>query len=274
MVVDPRRDHRIAIPNPEQSEALHSPNACASCHLARPLPKAPKSDSFVSPIRQSDLASDDLLIKLGGIQQTMNLPPAQREPLLAPLKDHPSRAIRLTVAPLIGGSPEYREWLAHDADRAESLVALAALQSPAEARATFEKALQRDPTSLLAYLNYADFHRAQGSDAAAEPLLRKALDMYPDSASAHHTLGLLLVRQKRADAAVPELGRAADLAPNDSGYVYIYAVALYTTGKTDEALATLARARAKFPSNEAIQSAISAYCEDQRSRGRSHSTCR
>lgn len=32
MVVDARRDHRIAVPRPDLSDALGTPNACASCH--------------------------------------------------------------------------------------------------------------------------------------------------------------------------------------------------------------------------------------------------
>lgn len=35
MVVDPRRDHRIAVPRPDLSDALGTPNACTACHRER-----------------------------------------------------------------------------------------------------------------------------------------------------------------------------------------------------------------------------------------------
>jgi hypothetical protein len=35
MVVDPRRDHRFAVPRPDLSDALGTPNACAACHQGR-----------------------------------------------------------------------------------------------------------------------------------------------------------------------------------------------------------------------------------------------
>src|SRR5262249_6367184 len=163
---------------------------------------------------------------------------------------------------------EYRQWLARDSDRAESLVSLAGLLASegdiASAQTTFEKALQRDETSLAALLNYADFHRAQGNDNAAEPLLNRALELYPDSSSAHFAMGLLRVRQKREADAVPELARAAAISPEESNYWYVYGVSLYTTGQTQEALSVLDQARLRFPANMQIQSAIQAYCYEQK----------
>jgi predicted CXXCH cytochrome family protein len=35
MVVDPRRDHRFAIPRPDLSDSLGTPNPCVSCHTTR-----------------------------------------------------------------------------------------------------------------------------------------------------------------------------------------------------------------------------------------------
>jgi tetratricopeptide (TPR) repeat protein len=168
---------------------------------------------------------------------------------------------------------EYRQWLSKDTDRAETMVALAELQSAqgdaVSAQASFEKALRRDEMSLLTLLNYADFHRSRNNDSAADPLLAKAVAVYPDAASAHLALGLLRVRQKRAAEAVTELERAAQLEPDDSQYVYVYAVGLYSTGQVSLALSVLDKARTRFPENPQIRDALRAYCDDQRLKGTS-----
>jgi Tfp pilus assembly protein PilF len=197
----------------------------------------------------------------------------------------PSRAVRLETASSLAGVDkgtlttvqrqsldaavkEYRQWLSLDGDRAEALASLAALQAAEgdveSARSSFERALQRDETSLVTLLNYADFQRAQGDDAAAERLLIRASALYPEAASVHHALGLLRVRQKQTDEAIPELARAAQLSPDNSNYAFVYAVGLYSTGQVASALSVLDRARTRFPANAQIQSALQAYCSDQR----------
>jgi tetratricopeptide (TPR) repeat protein len=238
---------------------------------------------------QSQLVSNEPLVKLGAIQVIGTLPLPQRAtPLLIELARDPSRAIRLEIASLLAGMDkggltavqrqsldaavvEYREWLSRDADRAEVLTSLAGLQlvegDAASARASFERALQRDETSLVTLLNYADFQRAQGDDAAAERLLTRALTLYPEAASVHHALGLLRVRRKQMAEAISELARAAQLSPDNSNYAYVYAVGLYSTGQVTSALSVLDQARARFPANVQIQTALQAYCADQRDNG-------
>ena len=166
---------------------------------------------------------------------------------------------------------EYRKWLSRDIDRAEALTALAGVQlaegDTASAEVSFEKALQRDDTSLVTLLNYADFHRARGDDAKADMLLTRAVSLYPDSADVHLALGLLRVRQKRTAEAIPEMARAAQISPDNSNYAFVYAVGLYTTGEVDSAFSVLENARARFPTNVQIQNAIRGYCADQQAKG-------
>jgi tetratricopeptide (TPR) repeat protein len=166
---------------------------------------------------------------------------------------------------------EYKEWLSRDADRAEALTALAGLQvtqgDVAGARASFDRALRRDDTSLVTLLNYADFHRAQGNDMDAEILLTRAASLYPDSADVHLALGLLRVRQKRTAEAIPEMAKALQIAPDNSNYAYVYAVGLYSTGQVDAAFSILENAGARFPANMQIRSAIQAYCDDLEQKG-------
>jgi len=333
MVVHERRDHRLAIPRPDLSDTLGTPNPCTGCHQDKtnswaaeavrnrreiwgtaawmaaheqsgaadrlrsiltgpaaastnPIARAAvlASVKTLTPdtldIIRSQLNASEPLPKLGAMQAAGTLPLQQRAPLLIKLLSDSSLAVRLQAVSLLIGidrttmdqaqratfesaSQEYRQWLAHDSDRADALVSLAGLQAEegdsAAAQATFEKALKRDETSLSALLNYADFYRAKGNDAAAEPLLNRALSLYPDSATAHYAMALLRVRQKRTTEAVPELARAAALAPDESNYAYVYGVSLYTTGRISDALMVLGKARQRFPANAQIQSAIQAY---------------
>ena len=349
MIVDSRRDHRFAIPRPDLSDTLGTPNPCVNCHRnrtnswaaeavrkwvmarnggatysppptlgttawqaiheqtsaaetlrnfvsnsANPIVKAAALASVRTltleslSLAQAQLRATEPLVKMGAIQVIGTLPLPQRSPLLMDLLRDPSRAVRLETASSLAGVDkgalttvqresldaavtEYRQWLSRDGDRAEALASLAGLQAAegdvASARSSFERALQRDETSLVALLNYADFHRAQGDDGAAERLLTRASALYPEAASVHHALGLLRVRQKQTDEAIPELARAAQLSPDNSNYAFVYAVGLYSTGQVTTALSVLDRARAQFPSNIQIQTALQAYCADQRDNG-------
>lgn len=346
MVVDPRRDHRLAIPRPDLSDSLATPNPCTGCHTDRPnswaadavrqrksgdaltetwgtaawqaiRQRRPATEilndlvtkpflTSANPISQASvlaslrtLTPDSLeilaaqrsasepLVRLAAIQAFAGVPPPQRVPLLIDLVRDSSHAVRLAAASLLAGADrmalsgeqrasldagftEYRKWLEQDADRAETMAALAVLQAAegdfVSAQASFEKALQRDETSLTVLLNYADFHRARNNDAAAEPLLSRASTLYPEAAGAHFALGLLRVRQKRPLEAVSELALAARLSPDESNYAYVYAVSLYSTGQTGAALSVLDAARTRFPANTEILSALQGYCADLRNR--------
>src|SRR5690606_6173125 len=160
-------------------------------------------------------------------------PPSQSLPLLANSLSDKSLGVRLTLAPFLTGAnlntltnsqqqqarnilAEYQHWLESNSDRADALVSLAGLYlaqgNVMLAQRYFDKALQRDETSLPAYLNYADFYRSLDNDAEAEKLLQKALAIYPDSADAHYAMGLLLVRQRKHSAALKQLLQASTLA--------------------------------------------------------------
>jgi predicted CXXCH cytochrome family protein len=342
MVVHERRDHRIAVPRPDLSATLGTPNACATCHEARgnawaaaaiashrsgrrsgpsgaerlgpalwsarheqrdavASVRALLADPAVAglsratalsalgasaPIEAAAIAEPllraaDPWSRLGAVEALRPAPDAVRTRLLPGQASDPSRAVRLAVAPLLGAASaetlptgardhvtallaDYEGWLTANSDRAEALVELANLRratgEPAAARAAFERALRRDDTSIVAYLNFADHLRGSGDDAAAAPLLRKACALYPDSADAHFALGMLLVRLEDVAAGVSELGRANQLAPNNSHYAYAYGVGLHSTRQDERARATLSEARTRFPDNAPIQAALRALC--------------
>ena len=344
MVVHERRDHRSAVPRPDLSDALGTPNACAACHAARGNAWAaaaiarhrsgrrqgPSGAELLGPAlwsarhEQPDAASPvrallanpavaglskatalsalgaaaraeasalaapflrdaDPWLRLGAVEALRAAPAAERPRLLAGEASDASRAVRWAVAPLLGTAgagalpagarddvdrllTDYQAWLTANADRAGALVELAGFRQaagdPAGARAAFERALRRDDTSLVAYLNFADHLRGSGDDAAAETLLRKACALYPDSADAHFALGMLLVRRQEVAAGVSELGRANELAPNNSQYAYAYGVGLHSTRQDERALITLSDARTRFPDNAPIEAALRALCAD------------
>ena len=347
MVVHERRDHRIAVPRPDLSASLGTPNACTTCHEARgnawaadaiarhrnsrPPSGAPQRISgaellgpalwsarheqrdavasvrtlldnpavaglakatalsalgATAPVEAAAIAAPllgaaDPWSRLGAVEALRHAPDTERTRLLADHAAAPSRAVRLAIAPLLSQGranaagtrndattllTDYDAWLTANADRAEALVEIANLRQaagdPVAARAAFERALRRDETSIVAYLNFADHLRANRDDAAAETLLRKACDLYPDSADAHFALGMVLVRRKDVTSGVTELGRANALAPNNSHYAYAYGVALHSTRQDDRALATLSDALTRFPDNAPIQAALRALCSD------------
>jgi len=345
MVVHERRDHRIAVPRPDLSAALSTPNACARCHaqrgdawaaaeiarhrsgrrqgpsgaellgpalwsarheqpdaaalvralLANPavagLSKATALSALgaaapgeAAAIAEPWLGDADPWVRLGAVEALRAAPDPERARLLAGAASDTSRGVRWAVAPVLGTAPagvlpadrsagaaalvaDYQDWLTANADRAGALVELAGLRraagDPSGARAAFERALRREETSLVAYLNFADYLRDEGDDAAAEPLLRKACALFPDSGDARFALGILLVRRREIAAGVAELGRAAALAPDNSRYAYAYAVGLHSTHEDGRALAALSEARARFPDNAPIQAALRALCADQ-----------
>ena len=348
MVVDPRRDHRFAVPRPDLSDRLAAPNACTGCHTNRtnawaadvlrtrrdknkrnhppvetwgtvafdavrekqsgadvvnaltvtpsvaaaaPISRAAVLGSISSltpdalSALEAQLRASDGLVRLGAVRAAAMLPEPQRALSLINLLRDPTLAVRMAAASLLVTTDrtplsseqradldealgQYRDGLRRDADRAEALAGLAALQAAEgdtmAARASFAKAMQRDDTSLTMLLNYADFHRSEGNDAAAEPLLVRAIALYPEAAAARYALGLLRVRQRRLPDAVKELEKAAQLSPDDSRYAYVHAVSLYTTGLKGVALARLNDARRRFPANAEIPAAIQAYCAENR----------
>jgi len=236
------------------------------------------------PLIQAQLNHADPLIRLAAVQALANLPPSQSLPLLVNQLDDDSLGVRLALAPLLAGVDtntlttdqqkqltgifiEYQHWLESNSDRADALVSLAGFYlsqgNVMFAQKYFDKALQRDETSLPAHLNYADFYRSLDNDAEAEKLLRQAVKIYPDSADAHYALGLLLVRQKNNSAALKELKQASTLAPGNSHYAYVYGVGLYSSNKAGEALSWLAAASKRFPANAQIMSALQGYCAEQ-----------
>ena len=174
-----------------------------------------------------------------------------------------SPAARRAGAPLLA---DYRQALAASADLAATQAALARLEvtlgRTAPAEHAFERALEIDPTSLVALVNFADLRRAQGQEREAGTLLRRALGVAPDSGTANVAYGLHLVRLNRHDEALARFAKAARAPDAQPGFMHIYAVALDSLGDRQQALATLRQGIERWPWSFDLLTTLVLYIDD------------
>ncbi len=225
----------------------------------------------------------DPLVRRAAAQALESVEPAVRLPIGLRLISDPVRTVRLdAVMPLAlipasmfspderkafdSAAVEYRAAQQFNADRAESLVNLGALDQALgnldQAESSFRAAVARQPQFVPGYLNLADVARARGREDDAEDALRRGLAAVPDNAMLHHSLGLTLVRRHQATDAIAELGRAATLAPDEARFAYVYAVALHDTGHAAEARRALEAAIARQPASTELLEAIASYARE------------
>ncbi len=174
-----------------------------------------------------------------------------------------SAAARRAAAPLLA---DYRRALAASADLAATQAALArlgvTLGHTAAAERAFARALEIDPASLLALVDFADLRRAQGREQEAGTLLRRALAVAPDNGTANVAYGLHLVRLDRHDEALTPLSRAARGPDAQPGFVHIHAVALDSLGDRERALAALREGVERWPWNLDLLTTLVLYIDD------------
>ena len=177
-----------------------------------------------------------------------------------------SPAARRAAAPLLA---DYRQGLAASADLAATQTALARLEvslgRTAPAQRAFERALEIDPTSLVALVNFADLRRTQGREQEAGTLLRRALTVAPDNGTANVAYGLHLVRLDRHDEALTQLSRAAHAPDAQPRFVYIYAVALDSLGQRERALTALREGIGRWPWSFDLLTTLVLYIGDDSS---------
>ena len=242
---------------------------------------------YLSPVTlptvRHALNDPDPMVRAAAVGALAGVDAATRLQLLPRMLDDPVRQVRMEAARALAGEPEARlaaddkakfaaaldEYVAaqrFNADRPEAHAALGILYvtrgRDAEAAAAYRKALELDPTYVLAALNLADLQRAQAREDEAERTIRDALKSAPQSAPAHHALGLALARQKRMPEALAEFALAAKLAPENPRFVYVYGVALHDTGKRVEAIKTLQAALDRHPYDREILFALATYERD------------
>jgi Flp pilus assembly protein TadD len=240
-------------------------------------------DPGVPAALEAALRDPDPVVRMAAVGASEVLPPERALGLVAPALRDPSRAVRLTAAPLLAGAPsrqlddatrnaladalaEYRAAQLASADRPEAQVNLGLLHARfgelEQARAAYQRALALAPWFVPASINLADLERSAGREAEAEALLRRALTYAPEQASLHHSLGLSLVRQQRLEEALGSLARAAELEPETPRYAYVHGVALHSTGQGERALAVLGSAHERHPTDAALLSALATLSRD------------
>ena len=190
---------------------------------------------YLSPVTlptvRHALNDPDAMVRAAAVGALAGVDAATRLQLLPRMLDDPVRQVRMEAARALAGEPEARlaaddkakfaaaldEYVAaqrFNADRPEAHAALGILYvtrgRDAEAAAAYRKALELDPTYVLAALNLADLQRAQAREDEAERTIRDALKSAPQSAPAHHALGLALARQKRMPEALAELAAGGE----------------------------------------------------------------
>ena len=241
--------------------------------------------SALADVLRPWLAHPDPLIRRGAVLGAMGLPGDVRWGMFANrLRDsHPGVRFEMAIAvsdiyPGLSAPArrataqllaEHREALSASADLAASQRSRARLETQLgqlqSAQSAFERALEIDPTSLPALVDFADLRRAQGREQEAGTLLRRALVVAPDSGTANVAYGLHLVRLKRYDDALVALERATGTPDAAPGFYHVYAVAQDTFGHRDQALATLRRGIERWPWDVDLLSTLVILADDRQS---------
>jgi len=235
------------------------------------------------PAVRAALADSDALVRAAAVRALEPLPQQERVSMATPLLGDSVRSVRIEVARLLAGTPTQLlqdaqkaaldravlELIASEmatAERPENHMNLSLLYEQMgredDAKSELMMALRLDPKFTPAMVNLADWYRAQGRDAYAEPWLEKAIALAPNVPDPIHALGLLKIRQKQYAEGLTLLAKAAAMQPTNVRYSYVYAVALNSSGQSAKAIAILEEAHKRRPADREILSALVAFERD------------
>ena len=230
------------------------------------------------------LRDANAVVRLGALESSARLAPAQRLQLAAPLLSDSLRAVRTAAASILAAVPpsqwsmdqrrafqrasgEFIETQRQNADRAEARVNLgtflAELGDMTGGQAELQSAIRLEPRHIAAYVNLADVYRGVGRDTDGERLLRDGLTRVPQSGVLHYALGLVLTRLNRGDSALHEFARAASLEPGNARFSYVHAIALHSAGKAGAAIAKLEATLSAHPDDGDVLSALAAFHKER-----------
>ncbi len=279
---------RLHCGDPAAADALHALVAGD----APPMVKAgllAQAATLPSPrtraLLQLGLGNSEPLVRRGAVAGAQGQPPAARWHLLAPHMRDPAASVRFEIAvalaDIVPALPanlraatrdlfaEQRQLLAPTADLAQTQRMLGNLEDrrgkPAAARAAFQRALEIDPTSVPALVDYADFLQRQGEERKAGELLARAIGAAPDSPMTNVAYGLHLVREGRRREALAPLAKAAATPGASARFVYIHAVAQHSLGQRNAALETLRAGIERWPWDADLLSTLVIYLDDPQS---------
>ena len=141
---------------------------------------------------------------------------------------HPKEAAALLQVFAERAEPDIDILLAHGA-------ALAQDGRTREAIATFERALQIDPSSAAAKANLGTVFLLVRDYPRAQATMRDALALDPDVSRAHNALGVIAAETGRADEAIEHWKRAVELNPKEWDTLFNLAKLLRQRGRRAEA---------------------------------------
>ncbi len=263
MVIDPRRDHSLRVPRPEQSADFGVPNACNACHaekgaswaaaaiarwLGRPADGFQRFAATLAAAARGDAAAGSLLAALAGDPSQPAI--ARASALQALGRSLSPRTLDALRAPLAAADPLLRlaavsalEALP-DAPRLALVVPL--LDDPLRAvRVEAAWVLASIPETAFSSAQKAAFERAA---AEYEAVQRYNFDR-PESRTA---LGTFYARRGRADAAEKMLRSALALEPRHVPATVNLADLLRSQGKEAEGEALLREGLARLPDNATL----------------------
>ena len=272
---DPERWLEIAL-DAGQADIVR---ASSWLRLASDADSAPSFELLSERIREGSP-----LERLALVEVARRLAPAMRLALLQPLLEDPRRALRVAAAQALVEVPtqlwrpaarasfaralgEYREAQQANAERPEAQVSLGSLALQAgdsvAARAAYQRAIERAPYFVPAYVNLADLERVLGREAESVDRLREALEIAPDEVMVRHALGLALHRLGRSGEALAELEAAARAAPDQPRLVLAWALALDAGGRRDDAIEALGEAVDRRPRAGELHHALVTLLRDE-----------
>lgn len=267
MGVDPRHDHSIRIPRPDQSAALGTPNACNACHKDRSAewaagvieknfgPARKGFQTFAATLSKAHAGAPGAASALMALAHDAHAPAIARATALAELEPY----LNASVLPAIeAGLRDPNPML-----RGAALDAL--LAAPAQERTRLAINLIDDPARIVRIKAARALAMVpdDGVGAGMRPRLDKAFAEYvasqranADRPEAHINLGLFFIERRDPVQAETEY-RAALVLDQDYVPAYVNLADLYRAyGRDADAESTLASGLNKNPGNADLSHAL------------------
>jgi Tfp pilus assembly protein PilF len=110
----------------------------------------------------------------------------------------------------------------------------------ADAQVQYQRAVEAEPSDLIALISLARLHDRQGQKAQALEVYHRAAKAHPGNALVHNDVGLFFARQKQWQPAADSLAKAIALQPTNAKYRNNLATILVELDKPEQALSQLA----------------------------------
>ncbi|MDX2088608.1 MAG: cytochrome c3 family protein [Kofleriaceae bacterium] len=267
MVVDPRRDHSLRVPRPDQTVALGVPNACNGCHADRSPAWAAQQvatwyghapsgfQQFGEALAAGTRGSPEALRLLAAVIGDAKQPAIARASAIARLERwRTPETLALVTAALRDPSPLVRRAAVQALETADprmrAAVVAPLLDDPV-------RAVRIEAASVLADVTperLPSTWRASQARAVAE--LVAVQELNGDRPEAHLTLAALHVKQQAFERAEAELQHALAIDPGFVPAAVNLADLYRTLGRDADAEPTLRKALARAPQQPALLHAL------------------